>query len=280
MLPDRLRPAHLAAVATYRAGVPALEAAARRAPRRKHDGVTVVAVSYLALDCLQALAFAVERFSPPGTRLLVIDNASGAEVRAWLRQRHWVRSLRLPVNVGHGRAMDLGFALAPTEYVVALDIDAFPIASTWLDVALAPLRDGTAEVSGGGFRPGFVPPGQGEPVVAGYRGEPFVHACFLAMRRARFVERHHTFRSHGRAWDTGERISMIEDRVSIMEPTQVRGPSVVGTVFGDVVYHNFYATRVRKDDRTEIDGIGEDEPGRAWEEAVDGYLRPLPGCPL
>jgi hypothetical protein len=176
--------------------------------------------------------------------------------------------------------MDLGFALARTEYVVALDIDAFPISADWLDVTLAPVRSGAADVAGGGFCDAVTAPGSDGQLMAGYAGKPFVHPSLLAMRRSRFVLRRHSFRDQPPDWDTGERITRLEPRHTIIEPTSIRGPSVVGTVFGGVVYHNFYSTRVRKDARSTIDGITETEPAKAWEEALDRYLRPIPGFPL
>ena len=93
-----------------------------------------------------------------------------------------VRKVSFPFNVGHELALDVGFLLAETEYVVALDVDAFPLDEDWLDRLLAPLASGNE--------------------VAGARlNREYVHPCCLAMRKERFVLRRHSFRAHYRPRD-------------------------------------------------------------------------------
>ena len=85
----------------------------------------------------------------------------------------------------------------------------------------------------------------------------YVHPCCWAMRTARFVEQGHSFRSDYRpregdrdaSGDVGEIMSAREaPNLHFFDVTSQRGPGDVGTVFGDLVYHNFYATRFRGDD--------------------------------
>jgi hypothetical protein len=45
-------------------------------------------------------------------------------------------------TVGHDLALDLGVLLCDTEYIVALDVDAFPLHDRWPDDLLAPLDAG------------------------------------------------------------------------------------------------------------------------------------------
>jgi hypothetical protein len=102
------------------------------------------------------------------------------------------------------------------------------------------------------------------------------------MREARFVERGHSFRSHyqprqeGRdaSGDSGEEISAAEaPNLHFFEVTEQRGPGDVGTVFGDLVYHNFYATRFNATSEQTLDGVvAVDDPGRAWEEALERFV--------
>ena len=47
------------------------------------------------------------------------------------------------------------------------------------------------------------------------------------------------------------------EHLSFLEPTSHIGPGPVGTVFGDVVYHNFYAARHRREGRDRIHGVTE-----------------------
>ena len=76
------------------------------------------------------------------------------------------------------------------------------------------------------------------------------------MRLSDFVRRKHSFvaRRSGRwatdaedteapGWDTGWKISLREPKRHLIERTEVYGPGDIGSVFGDVVYHNFYSVR-------------------------------------
>jgi hypothetical protein len=175
-----------------------------------------------------------------------------------------VRTIRLPSNVGHDLALDIGFLLTETEYVVALDVDAFPLHERWLDELVAPLNSGT-QISGARLN------------------REYIHPCCLAMHTARFVRERHSFRSHytprtpGRdaSGEIGEEISAREaGRLHFFEPTSQRGPGDVGAVFGGLVYHNFYSTRFGTTDDTVLDSVvAESDAEAAWEEALERYAR-------
>jgi hypothetical protein len=232
-------------------------------------GVTVAIVNWNSLDLLEDVVRALERFGPPARgrlEILVVDNGSRDGSRRWLRAQRRQRRLRavlLPTNVFHGPAMDLAFLLSRTEYTVALDVDAFPIAPGWLDTLLEPLRHHK-----------FV---AGAEAARGY-----VHPCCLAMRTEYFARRRHTFTAHvgtwdpGRLgrdeWDTGESITRREGlaRAAPFTRTRVRGPMQLGSVFGNFVYHNGASTRLRSD--VEIEGIALSDAERAWTEAVREFL--------
>lgn len=206
--------------------------------RTAEPGTTVVIVNWNTARYLEVSLEMVTRRSPPDTRVIVVDNGSTDRSRAVARAADGVRLVRLPINVGHELAMDLGFLLARTEYVVALDVDAFPLADDWLYRLLQPLRTGAADVSGAHVRGGFV------------------HPCCLAMRTSRFRERRHTFtarRADGLAsdadateiigWDTGLSISIREKRRQLFERTRVFGPGDTGSIWDGLIYHNFYSSR-------------------------------------
>jgi Glycosyl transferase family 2 len=228
--------------------------------------VTVVVVNWNTLPQLAVNLFALRRFSPPGTKFIVVDNGSDDGSRRFLRRQADVRTVNLPVNVEHGPAVDIGFLLARTEFVVALDVDAFPLGPTWLNELLKPLNDG-AEVSG----------------VHVHRA--YAHPCCLAMRRRRFVEREHTFVAQWRpeglgdtAWDAGELISMREQpNVHLFPPTSTIGPGWLGTAWEPIAFHNFYTTRYRfafgtEDTDETIDGLSVKDAADAWDIAVQRYL--------
>ena len=239
---------------------------------RTRHGATVVIVSWNSQHFLRVALDAVRAASPPETEIIVVDNHSTDGTRPFLARRPDVKTIRSPVNLGHGTALDLGFLLARTEYVVALDVDAFPVSDDWLPQLLGPLECGSG-VSGAHVKGGFV------------------HPCCLAMRSRDFAARRHTFvpRYGGRiatsaddvdapGWDVGWKISLRESNRYLIERTSVRGPGDIGSVFGNIVYHNFYSVRfdhpkqqVLSDDEIEF-GVTSDAAREAWGEAVARFL--------
>jgi glycosyltransferase involved in cell wall biosynthesis len=245
--------------------VPLLRARARRRLGRLEPGAaTIVTVNWSSWQQCEVLIDVVRRRSPAGTRIIVADNGSEDESRARLAEHPEVKTVKLPVNVGHELAMDVGVLRVETEFVVALDVDAFPLHDDWLERLLAPLSEG-AQVSGARLN------------------RDYVHPCCWAMRTARFVGQGHSFRSHyvprtedrDASGDSGEEISTAEaPNLHFFEVTSQRGPGDVGTVFGDLVYHNFYATRFNATSDQTLDGVvAVDDPARAWEEALERYVR-------
>jgi hypothetical protein len=166
------------------------------------------------------------------------------------------------MNVGHDLALDIGFLLSRTEYVVALDVDAFPMHDRWLQVLLEPLAHG-AQIAGARL------------------SREYVHPCCLAMRTSRFLEKKHSFRHHYRprsvtsdaSGEVGEVMAAREmPHLHFFEVTSQRGPGDVGTVFGDFVYHNFYGTRFKAVRRSGVlEEVTVEDAERAWGEAVARY---------
>ena len=233
------------------------------------DGsATVVIVNWESLEYLAVAVEAIRRYSPDDLQILVVDNGSTDGSRKWLRRNEHVRSLLLPVNIHHGPAMDLGFSLSRTQYVISMDVDAFPLSIHWLHSVLEPLQRGCL-VSG----------------VVSQRN--FVHPCLLAMERQVFVRGRHTFRSRrgdyttSAAWDTGELITRrCEPAVHRISATSHIGPYWVGTSWEGVAYHNMYAVRhlrkygakMNSADATIDWGITRRDAERAWEIATRQYL--------
>jgi len=246
--------------AVFRQGIRGYRAVAGRKPVR--DGVTVVTVNYNSLPQLRVQLAALERYTADPIDIIVVDNASKDGSREFLRAQPKVRPLLLPINVGHGFALDLAVLSASTSTVVTLDIDAFPVSPGWLPAVREPLAEGA--------------------VVAGahlHRG--YVHPCFLALRRSDFLDYRLSFVPVGRCpspevpasglyLDAGEAVSHVlslaygTSAVHKIAPTSTIGPGVIGTIFGDVVYHNFYSTHGR--------GKFGRAGAEAWEQAVRTYV--------
>jgi glycosyltransferase involved in cell wall biosynthesis len=258
-----LRLPALARAAVRLAVIPTLRyRALRRLPRLRPAEVTIVTVNWNSRQYLDVLVRLVRKRSPQNVSILVVDNGSSDESPKSIPNQPRVRTVNIPFNVGHGAALDIGFLLVQTEYVVALDVDAFPLHDNWLKELLAPLALGF-EISGARLN------------------RQYVHPCCLAMRTARFVERKHSFRAHYRprsaerdaSGDVGEEMSAREEgRLYFFDCTSQRGPGDVGTVFGNLVYHNFYSTRFRATRDAVLDGqVAADDAASAWTEALERY---------
>jgi glycosyltransferase involved in cell wall biosynthesis len=248
---------------------------ARTAIRRHQvtpEAATVVIVNWNSYKYLEAALEAIDRFSDSRVRVIVVDNHSGERRRPQPNSDRRVRWIALPRNLGHGLALDLGFLLARTQYVVSLDVDAFPIAEGWIDRLVAPLKQGYA-VTGAHLRGGIV------------------HPCCLAMGLDDFVGRGHSFVPRWRAgargardasdhdataWDVGWRISLREKDRFLFERTGAYGPGDVGSWWEGLVYHNFYSTRFGSKvppGQEELDlGINSALAQEAWTRAVRQYL--------
>lgn len=235
----------------------AYRAVTRRRPVR--DGVTVVTVNYNSLPQVRVLLAALGRYTTEPIDVIVVDNGSKDGSAEFLKAKADVRSILLPVNLGHGTAMDLGVLSASTSMVVAFDIDAFPISPGWLRAVVDPLEAGAA-------------------VAGAHLHRAYIHPCFLALRRSDFLDYRLSFVPVGRCpspevpasglyLDAGEALCHVlslahgTKAIHKIPPTATTGPGVIGTVFGDVVYHNFYSTH------------GRGEMGKAGAEAWDAAVR-------
>ena len=222
-------------------GAAATAALRRNAPRSYRPGVTVLTVNWNSLPFLRRMLDATRAMSPNGTEIVVVDNASHDGSLGYLRGRDDIRTIRLPVNFGHGVALDFGVSRIDTEFLAVLDVDAFPISDRWLDRSVKAL-DAGAKLAGAHLH------------------RNFVHPCFLVTRTAMLHELALTFRPVGSLsglasgaplfLDVGEALSQ---RVIVkygggralhfFEITSLRGPGNAGAVFDGLVYHNQYATQ-------------------------------------
>lgn len=238
-------------------GAAAAWTARRTREHRYQPGVTVLTVNWNALPFLRSMLDVTIARSPADTQFLVVDNASNDGSLAHLRALSDVRVLSLPLNVGHGVALDLGVALVDTEYLAVLDVDAFPISPDWLTESTTALERG-AQIAGA------------------HMHRNFIHPCFLVTRTEMLHRYQLTFRPVGalspdqrRAplfLDVGEALAQRtivrfggSQALHPFPITSARGPGMAGAVFGHLVYHNMYATQ----------GSGKAEALTRWWEALE-----------
>lgn len=245
--------------------IPAQRALRKRQLDRLVPGeVTVVTVNWNTLRYLETMVAMVRRHSRAGTRIVVVDNASTDGSREWLRAHPELRHRLLRYNLHHGPAADIGALMVETEFLVLLDVDAFPLSDRWLPEVIDALRGGCT-------------------VAGGHVHRQYVHPSYFAMRTRDFVSRDHSFSIVGE-WkkgvkgggegfrDAGEDISVRErerfgpETTHLIPVTSTRGPGMLGTVFGDLVYHNFFSTGYGPAAQRTA------QTNAAWDDAVARYV--------
>jgi hypothetical protein len=203
--------------------------------RRLEDGVTVVIVCWNTREVVADVLRAVQALSPPGTRVVVVDNGSTDGSREMLRAWSGIDTLLLGGNSGHGVALDLALCRVATTVAVTLDSDALPLSENWLDPAAGPVRSGRS-------------------VLAGLRSSrDFVHPVYAAVDTRAFVQRRLSFQAYVSpgvdseaarwgvdAWDTGELLTqrLAPEEVTFVEPSPNPVPDLPGMTAGGVVYHH------------------------------------------
>ena len=208
---------------------------ALRRVNQLQDGVTVVIVNWNTMDVTADVVRAVQRFSPPATRILVVDNGSTDGSRELFQGWAGIDRLLLPGNAGHGVALDIALCRVRTRIAVTLDSDAIPLREGWLDQAVKPVRDGRA-------------------VLAGLRSSrDFVHPVLSAVDTEVFLRRNYSFQTFvppgvtsesarwgENCWDTAELLTPRIDpaRVVFVDPTPNAVPGLPGMTTGGVVYHH------------------------------------------
>jgi len=93
--------------------------------------LSIISATVDSPEWAELLVKAVRKFSSLKYELIIIDNGSLPENLTWLESQEDVDLVKLPRNIGHGDAMDLGTRLAKAEYICFLDIDSHPMRRRW-----------------------------------------------------------------------------------------------------------------------------------------------------
>jgi hypothetical protein len=174
--------------------------------------------------------------------ILVWDNSFLAEHLKLLEAspRVSVFSDRERKDVRHGRALDrlLRKVPAETEYVVALDTDAFPVRDGWLENLIGRLERGASLA--GVWR---------DELAQEIR--PYVHPSCLAARRKTLLELGVQFARAGGGQDVGQNLTAAVlaagGRVSGLRRSNVRNVHfLLAGIYGDLVYHHGAGSRHAK----------------------------------
>jgi GT2 family glycosyltransferase len=105
--------------------------------------LSIVIPTYNGLGHLQRLLPSVRRHAPPGTQVIVVDDASSDGTSGWLKTRHpWVEVVVLSANEGFCGAVNAGVARARGDVVELLNNDT-EVAPGWAEPALAHFGDAT-----------------------------------------------------------------------------------------------------------------------------------------
>lgn len=202
-----------------------------RRRRIRRVGVTVVIVNWNTVDVLRVSLGAVRRFSPPETEVIVIDNGSDDGSWEWLKSRPFgCRAVRLPVNIGHGKALDVGVALASNSTIVTLDSDAFPYRTNWLDVLTEHLADPDIEASGMWGRRDRL-----HPACSAIRRSAYYATGMSMANHATWIDSGEEPEFLKNCWDTEElvflRIGRERTRLLPVQPSEYGGVTMADVVF-------------------------------------------------
>ena len=93
--------------------------------------LTIVSANVNSPEWGELLVKSIMKYSSVTTEIIIIDNHSLESNLEWFKSQKAVTLVKLPVNIGHGNAMDLGTLLAKSNYICVLDIDSFIQRKGW-----------------------------------------------------------------------------------------------------------------------------------------------------
>ena len=223
-------------------GIGAGLARLRRRPRHYRAGTTVVTVNWNSLPYLRLMLDAIDRHVAAGNR----GGGGRQRVQRWLAR---VPAASVRTFASFASRSTSGTALRSTSPSPGSTPSISPC-STW-----TPSRSRT-----GGSTRAIAALDAGAQVAGAHMHRSFVHPCFLVTRTPEVHEYGLTFRPVGSLATLGPRAPLFLDvgealsqrmvvrfgggsALHYFEATSIRGPGNTGTVYGDLVYHNQFATQ-------------------------------------
>lgn len=231
--------------------------------------VTIVTVNYDTYFFVRLLVEKVREFvGDRAYEIVVVDRGSRDGTLDWLSAQRDVRVMDAKPNRrghhNHGEAAESGAQHARYEHVVLLDSDAHPIHSKWLELTIDRL-DEHHRLAGATFR------GLHKSNPHGW----YIHPHFMAFHKSDLRENIRLTKVRGQDLDTGEAatvrvlnagLGVIGYPLDFCERFNVGHPHFPTVSAG--VFHAWYGTRLRKDNRT----VGEETGGTVTDA---NYLEPL-----
>lgn len=118
------------------AGIDEIEQRLRRAPRRQRGLVSIVMLSWNAVDFTKMALDSIRRHTSGPYEVIIVDNGSKPETVEWLRTQQDVHVIYNETNRGYAGGNNQAIAAARGEYVVLLNNDVI-VTEGWLDGLLA-----------------------------------------------------------------------------------------------------------------------------------------------
>lgn len=230
---------------------------------------SIVMVAHNALPMVQMATLRTLRHSAAhDARLIVVDNASTDGTQTWLKllaDRGDIDLIRSETNLGHGPALERARRHTQSPYLVTLDSDAFPVADDWLP-RLRERLTGSVKVAGIRHHRDYIHP-----------------SCLMIERETLEAMGLHFLNEKDKPskLDVAERLSCaIKGRgfeIAGLERTgeQRRGsraePVYLGSVYDDLVYHQWYTTRKVLAGRRQVDDVPSEAIEQSLREVFEAY---------
>jgi hypothetical protein len=183
----------------------------------------------------------IERHSKDADpQVVVCDNAKWPEQQDRMRCYNRVRIHEPECELTHAQGLDFLVARtsANTEYLIALDTDAFPIRDGWIEQLTGKLDEGYAVA--GIWRDEMAP-----------ELTPFIHPSCLAIRRSDFLALGDVSFSRGGEVDVGANITRRlqaqgRDLYKLRRSNARNLHFLMGGIYGDMIYHQGSGSRLPK----------------------------------
>lgn len=110
----------------------AIEAVLRSRPRRRAGLVSIVMLSWNALEYTKMALESIRQYTAGEYEIVIVDNGSQADTVAWLRAQPDIRVIFNPANRGYAGGNNQAIAACRGEYIVLLNNDVI-VTEGWLD---------------------------------------------------------------------------------------------------------------------------------------------------